>query len=168
MTSHFSRLPHTSTSLCFVFSSGAASPPQMLGLRSSLELKLANDQGLAIAFQLEYVFSAPIGRETTVRGMFILHSEFILNPNPGLKSNSRQTGEQPESLLCINFCNFFVGGKKLSSTQTNLPQTVCNFCKIPAQSLFSFLLSACVLPPPLFCFLFEYHVCKAELRIAVS
>ncbi|XP_013875853.1 nephrocystin-4 isoform X2 [Austrofundulus limnaeus] len=47
-------------------SSGASSPGQMLGLRSSLELKLANNQGLAIAFQLEYAFSAPIGRGTTL------------------------------------------------------------------------------------------------------
>ncbi|MED6249415.1 hypothetical protein ATANTOWER_013738 [Ataeniobius toweri] len=38
----------------------------MLGLRSSLEIKLANNQALAIVFQLEYVFSAPIGRETMV------------------------------------------------------------------------------------------------------
>uniref|UniRef100_A0A146WLA6 Nephrocystin-4 n=1 Tax=Fundulus heteroclitus TaxID=8078 RepID=A0A146WLA6_FUNHE len=45
--------------------SSASSPrPQMLGLRSSLEIELANNQALAIVFQLEYVFSAPIGRET--------------------------------------------------------------------------------------------------------
>uniref|UniRef100_UPI0037E876E4 nephrocystin-4 n=1 Tax=Semicossyphus pulcher TaxID=241346 RepID=UPI0037E876E4 len=38
--------------------------PQTLGLRSSLELRLANHHALAIVFQLEYVFSAPIGPET--------------------------------------------------------------------------------------------------------
>ncbi|XP_029910825.1 nephrocystin-4 [Myripristis murdjan] len=43
-----------------------ASLPQVLGLRSSLELRLTNDKALAIIFQLEYVFSAPIGRETTL------------------------------------------------------------------------------------------------------
>ncbi|XP_065817624.1 nephrocystin-4-like isoform X2 [Labrus bergylta] len=37
---------------------------QTLGLRSSLELRLANHHALAIVFQLEYVFSAPIGPET--------------------------------------------------------------------------------------------------------
>ncbi|TMS16692.1 Nephrocystin-4 [Larimichthys crocea] len=36
----------------------------MLGLRSSLELRLTNHRALAIVFQLEFVFSAPIGRET--------------------------------------------------------------------------------------------------------
>ncbi|XP_071331390.1 nephrocystin-4 isoform X2 [Trachinotus anak] len=36
----------------------------MLGLRSSLELKMTNHQALAVVFQLEYVFSAPVGRET--------------------------------------------------------------------------------------------------------
>ncbi|KAJ4934893.1 hypothetical protein JOQ06_007674, partial [Pogonophryne albipinna] len=45
-------------------SSTTSPPPQMLGLRSSLELKLTNHQALAIVFQLEFVFSAPIGRET--------------------------------------------------------------------------------------------------------
>ncbi|GAA6223460.1 nephrocystin-4 isoform X1 [Lates japonicus] len=44
--------------------SSAPSLPQILGLRSSLELKLTNHQALAVVFQLEYVFSAPIGRET--------------------------------------------------------------------------------------------------------
>uniref|UniRef100_A0A3Q4HZB7 Nephrocystin 4 n=1 Tax=Neolamprologus brichardi TaxID=32507 RepID=A0A3Q4HZB7_NEOBR len=50
-------------SLCFFFSS-TSSQPQILGLRSSLELRLTNHQALAIIFQLEYVFSTPIGRET--------------------------------------------------------------------------------------------------------
>ncbi|KAF0036771.1 hypothetical protein F2P81_012083 [Scophthalmus maximus] len=45
-------------------SSAPSSLPQVLGLRSSLELKMTNHQALAIVFQLEYVFSAPIGRET--------------------------------------------------------------------------------------------------------
>ncbi|XP_032363290.1 nephrocystin-4-like, partial [Etheostoma spectabile] len=45
-------------------SSATSSLPQMLGLRSSLELRLTNHQALAVVFQLEYVFSAPIGRET--------------------------------------------------------------------------------------------------------
>uniref|UniRef100_A0A8C6UFG7 Nephrocystin 4 n=1 Tax=Neogobius melanostomus TaxID=47308 RepID=A0A8C6UFG7_9GOBI len=42
------------------------SPPQKLGLRSSLQLTLINHPAVAIVFQLEYVFSAPIGRETVV------------------------------------------------------------------------------------------------------
>ncbi|KAG8002845.1 Nephrocystin-4 [Nibea albiflora] len=42
----------------------ASSLPQTLGLRSSLELRLTNHRALAIVFQLEFVFSAPIGRET--------------------------------------------------------------------------------------------------------
>ncbi|XP_053173093.1 nephrocystin-4 [Scomber japonicus] len=45
--------------------SSATSPlPQTLTLRSNLELRLTNHQALAVIFQLEYVFSAPIGRET--------------------------------------------------------------------------------------------------------
>ncbi|XP_074538441.1 nephrocystin-4 [Halichoeres trimaculatus] len=42
----------------------SSTTPQTLGLRSSLELRLANHPALAIVFQLEYVFSAPIGPET--------------------------------------------------------------------------------------------------------
>ncbi|CAG6021161.1 unnamed protein product [Menidia menidia] len=45
-------------------SSATSSFSQMLGLRSSLELRLVNHPTLAIVFQLEYVFSAPVGRET--------------------------------------------------------------------------------------------------------
>ncbi|CAL8278626.1 unnamed protein product [Boreogadus saida] len=42
-----------------------ASLPASLGLRSSLELQLANHSALAVVFQLEYVFSAPLGRDNT-------------------------------------------------------------------------------------------------------
>ncbi|XP_016891783.1 nephrocystin-4 isoform X2 [Cynoglossus semilaevis] len=45
-------------------SSTTLSLPQTLSLRSSLELRLINHLAVAIVFQLEYVFSAPIGRET--------------------------------------------------------------------------------------------------------
>ncbi|KAM7404388.1 hypothetical protein PAMP_011736 [Pampus punctatissimus] len=45
-------------------SSATSSLPQTLGLRSNLDLRLTNHQALAVIFQLEYVFSAPIGRET--------------------------------------------------------------------------------------------------------
>ncbi|CAK6954991.1 nephrocystin-4 [Scomber scombrus] len=45
-------------------SSATSSLPQTLALRSNLELQLTNHQALAVIFQLEYVFSAPIGRET--------------------------------------------------------------------------------------------------------
>lgn len=55
-----------SVSLYSVLSSAASSLPQTLCLRSSLEIKLISHQALAIVFQLEYVFSTPIGRETTV------------------------------------------------------------------------------------------------------
>ncbi|KAK5623749.1 hypothetical protein CRENBAI_006760 [Crenichthys baileyi] len=59
------RADSTSKKSILVKDSSATSPcPQMLGLRSSLEIKLPNNQALAIVFQLEYVFSAPIGRET--------------------------------------------------------------------------------------------------------
>lgn len=50
--------------ICVVFSS--SSELQALGLRSSLDLRLANHRAMAIAFQLEYVFSVPIGQELTV------------------------------------------------------------------------------------------------------
>ncbi|TWW56244.1 Nephrocystin-4 [Takifugu flavidus] len=39
---------------------------QTLGLRSSLELRLADHRAMAIVFQLEYVFSAPFGQELMV------------------------------------------------------------------------------------------------------
>uniref|UniRef100_A0A3Q2ZLY6 Nephrocystin 4 n=1 Tax=Kryptolebias marmoratus TaxID=37003 RepID=A0A3Q2ZLY6_KRYMA len=58
-------------------SSATSSPPQMLGLRSSLELKLANNQGLAIVFQLEYVFSAPVGRETMLFAASTYRAAFL-------------------------------------------------------------------------------------------
>ncbi|XP_045912441.1 nephrocystin-4 isoform X1 [Micropterus dolomieu] len=45
-------------------SAATSSLPQTLGLRSSLELRLTNHRAVAIVFQLEWVFSAPIGRET--------------------------------------------------------------------------------------------------------
>lgn len=57
-----SHLPDVS--LCSLLSSSTLS--QTLGLRSSLELRLANHPALAIVFQLEYVFSAPVGPETMV------------------------------------------------------------------------------------------------------
>ncbi|XP_015235683.1 PREDICTED: nephrocystin-4 [Cyprinodon variegatus] len=58
--------------------SSATSPrPQMLGLRSSLEITLANNQALAIVFQLEYVFSAPIGRETMLSATSTSRAAFL-------------------------------------------------------------------------------------------
>ncbi|KAF7645411.1 hypothetical protein LDENG_00204890, partial [Lucifuga dentata] len=53
---------------------------QVLGLRSSLDLKLTNHKALAIVFQLEYVFFAPIGRETTVREMQHTHTHTLSQP----------------------------------------------------------------------------------------
>ncbi|XP_054904639.1 nephrocystin-4 isoform X2 [Poeciliopsis prolifica] len=54
-----------------------SSRPQMLGLRSSLEIKMANNQALAIVFQLEYVFSAPIGRETMLSATSTSRAAFL-------------------------------------------------------------------------------------------
>ncbi|XP_068613977.1 nephrocystin-4-like [Brachionichthys hirsutus] len=54
-----------------------SSLPQKLGLRSSLELNLTDHRGFAVIFQLEFIFSAPIGREmalsatSTSRGSFM-------------------------------------------------------------------------------------------------
>ncbi|KAM9342563.1 nephrocystin-4 [Pholidichthys leucotaenia] len=50
---------------------------QMLGLRSSLELMLTNHQSLAVVFQLEYVFSAPIGRETMLSATSTSRAAFL-------------------------------------------------------------------------------------------
>lgn len=61
-------LSYLTTAVFHQCSSSASPLPQMLGLRSSLELRLANHHALAVVFQLECVFSAPIGRETMVRG----------------------------------------------------------------------------------------------------
>ncbi|XP_042347315.1 nephrocystin-4 [Plectropomus leopardus] len=58
-------------------SSATSSLPQMLGLRSSLELRLTNHQALAIVFQLEFVFSAPIGRETMLSATSTSRAAFL-------------------------------------------------------------------------------------------
>ncbi|XP_023120298.2 nephrocystin-4 isoform X2 [Amphiprion ocellaris] len=58
-------------------SSASSSLPQMLGLRSSLELRLTNHQALAVVFQLEYVFSAPIGRETMLSATSTSRAAFL-------------------------------------------------------------------------------------------
>ncbi|XP_047186892.1 nephrocystin-4 isoform X2 [Scophthalmus maximus] len=58
-------------------SSAPSSLPQVLGLRSSLELKVTNHQALAIVFQLEYVFSAPIGRETMLSATSSSRAAFL-------------------------------------------------------------------------------------------
>uniref|UniRef100_A0A3Q1FIN0 Uncharacterized protein n=2 Tax=Acanthochromis polyacanthus TaxID=80966 RepID=A0A3Q1FIN0_9TELE len=55
----------------------SSSLPQMLGLRSSLELRLTNHQALAVGFQLEYVFSAPIGRETMLSATSTSRAAFL-------------------------------------------------------------------------------------------
>ncbi|XP_028265660.1 nephrocystin-4 [Parambassis ranga] len=58
--------------------STATSPlPQMLGLRSSLELQLTNHRALAIIFQLEYVFSAPVGRDTMLSATSTSRAAFL-------------------------------------------------------------------------------------------
>ncbi|XP_029012170.1 nephrocystin-4 isoform X3 [Betta splendens] len=54
-----------------------SSLPHVLCLRSSLEVKLVNHQALAIVFQLEYVFSTPIGRETTLSATFTSRAAFL-------------------------------------------------------------------------------------------
>ncbi|XP_070696158.1 nephrocystin-4 [Pempheris klunzingeri] len=58
-------------------SSATSSLPQMLALRSSLELRLTNHRALAIVFQLEYVFSAPIGRETMLSATSTSRAAFL-------------------------------------------------------------------------------------------
>ncbi|KAM9786039.1 nephrocystin-4 [Neosynchiropus ocellatus] len=55
----------------------APSVPQTLSLRSSLELQLTNHKALAIVFQLEYVFSAPIGRETMLSSTSTSRAAFL-------------------------------------------------------------------------------------------
>uniref|UniRef100_A0A8C4E689 Nephrocystin-4 n=1 Tax=Dicentrarchus labrax TaxID=13489 RepID=A0A8C4E689_DICLA len=58
-------------------SSLTSSLPQTLGLRSSLELRLSNHPALAIIFQLEFVFSAPIGRETMLSATSTSRAAFL-------------------------------------------------------------------------------------------
>ncbi|XP_029292047.1 nephrocystin-4 isoform X2 [Cottoperca gobio] len=58
-------------------SSATSSLPQMLGLRSSLELRMTNHQALAIVFQLEFVFTAPIGRETMLSATSTSRAAFL-------------------------------------------------------------------------------------------
>lgn len=74
---------------CFflLFSSTTSSLAQTLHLRSSLELRLANHQAMAIVFQLEYVFSAPIGQEMMVRSRD-WGENLILVLNAGSRLNS--------------------------------------------------------------------------------
>lgn len=76
-----SSLPHP-LRVFLLLSSAGSSLPQVLGLRSSLQLKMINHQALAVVFQLEYVFSAPVGRETMVR-------ETHKNTNTHIKSRSQ-------------------------------------------------------------------------------
>ncbi|KAL3974169.1 nicotinic acetylcholine receptor alpha-1 [Sarotherodon galilaeus] len=57
--------------------SSTSSLPQILSLRSSLELRLTNHQALAIIFQLEYVFSTPIGRETMLSATSTSRAAFL-------------------------------------------------------------------------------------------
>ena len=79
--------------------SSAPSPlPQILGLRSSLELKMTNHQAMSIVFQLEHVFSAPIGRETMVRGMQKNTSDPCLKDPPLRDSSTNLT-----DLLILKF-----------------------------------------------------------------
>ncbi|XP_054625915.1 nephrocystin-4-like isoform X3 [Dunckerocampus dactyliophorus] len=58
-------------------SSTAPSVPQTLGLRSNLELRLINHEAIAVIFQLEYVFSAPIGRETMLSATSTSRAAFL-------------------------------------------------------------------------------------------
>ncbi|XP_061625296.1 nephrocystin-4 isoform X3 [Phyllopteryx taeniolatus] len=58
-------------------SSAASSAPQTLGLRSNLELRLIDHQAVAVVFQLEYVFSAPIGRETMLSATSTSRAAFL-------------------------------------------------------------------------------------------
>ncbi|XP_051913301.1 nephrocystin-4 isoform X2 [Hippocampus zosterae] len=60
-----------------VDSSASSSGPQTLGLRSNLELRLINHQAIAVIFQLEYVFSAPIGRETMLSATSASRAAFL-------------------------------------------------------------------------------------------
>ncbi|XP_056158185.1 nephrocystin-4 [Lampris incognitus] len=46
--------------------SASVALPQVLALRSSLELRLTNHRAVGIVFQLEYVFSAPMRNKTTL------------------------------------------------------------------------------------------------------
>ncbi|XP_008278421.1 nephrocystin-4 [Stegastes partitus] len=55
----------------------SSSLPQTLGLRSSLELRLTKHQALAVVFQLEYVFSAPIGRDTMLSATSTSRAAFL-------------------------------------------------------------------------------------------
>ncbi|XP_047466710.1 nephrocystin-4-like isoform X2 [Mugil cephalus] len=72
------RADSTSKQNTLVKDRSATSPlPQTLGLRSSLELRLTNHQALAIIFQLEYVFSAPIGRETMLSATSTSRAAFL-------------------------------------------------------------------------------------------
>lgn len=66
MQSELSHPPDVFAKYVLLFFS-SSSDSQMLELRSSLELRLANHRAMAIVFQLEYVFSAPIGQEMMVR-----------------------------------------------------------------------------------------------------
>ncbi|KAK9515632.1 hypothetical protein VZT92_026260 [Zoarces viviparus] len=58
-------------------SSAISTLPQTLGLRSSLELRLTNHRALAIVFQLEWVFTAPIGRETMLSATSTSRAAFL-------------------------------------------------------------------------------------------
>ncbi|KAF3696625.1 Nephrocystin-4 [Channa argus] len=71
------RADSTSKHSTFKDSSATSALPQVLCLRSSLELKLTNHETLAIVFQLEYVFSAPIGRESVLSATSTSRAAFL-------------------------------------------------------------------------------------------
>ncbi|XP_077469932.1 nephrocystin-4 [Stigmatopora argus] len=80
-----------------------SSPPPALGLRSNLELMLINHQAIAVVFQLEYVFSAPFGRETMLSARTSSRAAFlqcirwaILCP---FEEQSNWTGEESRLVL---------------------------------------------------------------------
>ncbi|XP_037135657.1 nephrocystin-4 isoform X1 [Syngnathus acus] len=58
-------------------SSAGSLAPQTLGLRSNLEIRLINHQAIAVVFQLEYVFSAPIVRETMLSATSTSRAAFL-------------------------------------------------------------------------------------------
>lgn len=127
---HVSFCPH---------STATSPPPQTLGLRSSLELRLASHSALAIVFQLECVFSAPVGRETMVRSL-----NRVLNFNPPTRPGLSSAAGQCDLHTCSAPLQLKAGLHNNGFRKTHAHAAR----KRQRETLLSFLRPAFVLSPP--------------------
>ncbi|XP_034552451.1 nephrocystin-4 [Notolabrus celidotus] len=126
--------------------------PETLGLRSSLELRLANHHALAIVFQLEYVFSAPIGPETMLSTTSTSRAAFLQSLRWGVwcpfQEPADWNGEETQLVLQggakPNPHGVMVYSTEMTAkTQSPVPLRAAGTAQIPeARDMISFWLSS--------------------------